>query len=157
MFVLGCNACFQEVSRCCTRCEAEECIVYRWGSRQMSDPPWLWNQGQTPLEVQNRSVSGLTKWNEVLQKLWSSQNEMVSKIIESCWTKLYIVFNSSAIYFFFKNAVFYSPNPFQMENLRLSSGIFSAMLELNKLNFSHSEDNELRMLRAPDPGTSNCG
>ena len=46
-----------------------------------------------------------------------------------------------------------------MENLRLSSAIFSAtcMLELNKLNFSQSEDNELRMLRAPDPGTSNCG
>ena len=66
---LGCHACHQEVSRCHTRDESEECIAHRWESRQLRDPPWLWNWEQMSLEVQNRDISSPSKPTHVLQKL----------------------------------------------------------------------------------------
>ena len=48
----GCQADLCAVSRCHTRGESEESVVYRQGSTQARDPPWLWNLGQTSPEVQ---------------------------------------------------------------------------------------------------------
>ena len=36
---------------CCTRGESQEFIACRWQSTQVRDPPWLWNPGETLLEV----------------------------------------------------------------------------------------------------------
>ena len=36
-------------------------IACRQESMQVINPPWLWNQGQTSPEVQNRGISGPTK------------------------------------------------------------------------------------------------
>ena len=53
------------VSRCHTRGESEDHLSEKACKR---DPSWLWNPGQTSLEVQNRSISGSTKWTYVLPK-----------------------------------------------------------------------------------------
>ena len=63
----GCHAYCQDVSRCHIRDESKATIVYRQGSTQVRDPPWLWNPVQTSPEVQNRGISGPTKRTHVLQ------------------------------------------------------------------------------------------
>ena len=55
------------VSRCHTKVESEESILHRLESIQVKNPPWLWNLGQTSLEVQNRGISGPTRKQFVLQ------------------------------------------------------------------------------------------
>ena len=56
------------VSRCRTRGESREFIVRKQQSTRARDLPWLWNQGETLPEVQNRGISGPTKRTYVLQK-----------------------------------------------------------------------------------------
>ena len=47
----------------------QESILCRWKSKQVSDPPWLWNLAQTSPLVQKRGISGPTKRTCVLQNL----------------------------------------------------------------------------------------
>ena len=50
----------KEVSRCRSRREFEES---RQKGTQVRDPPWLWKPGQMSPEVQNKGISGPTKFN----------------------------------------------------------------------------------------------
>ena len=62
---LGCHVGHQEACSCHTKGTSEESIARRWQSTQVRDPTWLWNPGQTSLKVQNRDISGPTKYFKI--------------------------------------------------------------------------------------------
>ena len=71
----------QEVSRCHTKSESEDSVACRRWSK-WGNPPWFWNPGQTPPEVQNRSISGPIKRTDVLQFfLQKTKHTIVLKVI----------------------------------------------------------------------------
>ena len=61
----------------------------RWAQarkhRMQGNPPWLWNPGQTPPEVQNRGIGGPTKKDLLSYKIFFKKKEVPNQFNFDAW------------------------------------------------------------------------